>query len=353
MLTHQRSLNLRLFALVFALVAGLAIVLGAMLSAAQAADLFRFTQYKVPTTNSEPRYITVGSDRNLWFTEGNEFFTPHPDPNTGGTFHTQIGRITPAGKIDEFRVDGCQCFLNDIVQGPNNILYITTNSNLLVSITTAGTVQPFIETPFTVGDSLARRGNNLWINDFNTGSIWRYNIPNGVFTEFPTGGTPVDVAVDPNGIVWFIGTDANGDGQIGRLNPRNGRLTATPVTGSSPGHIAIASDGKVWFTDRFNHRVGYLDPSTNQVTDFPTLTPNAGPQDIAAANDGSMWFTQARVGNVARITPDGTITEAGRIVKDDPNSGLESAFGITVYPEDQSVWYTKPADNMVAHLTPR
>jgi virginiamycin B lyase len=355
MLTHQSSSNLRLFALVFALVAGLTIALGAILSAAHAADLFRFTQYRVPTDNSEPRYITVGSDGNVWFTEGNEFFTPNPDPNTGGTFHTQIARITPAGNIDEFRVDGCQCFLNDIVQGPNNILYITTNSNLLVSITTAGTVQPFIETPFAVGDSLARRGDDLWINDFNTGSIWRYNVQSGLFTEFPMpGSTPVDVAVDSQGIVWFTGTDGNGEGQIGRLNPRNSRVTATPVTGSRPGHMAIASDGKVWFTDRFNHRVGYLDPSNNnQVTQFGTLTPNAGPQDIAAANEGRMWFTQATVGNVARITPDGTITEAGRTVKDDPNSGLESAFGITVYPDDQSVWYTKPADNMVAHLTPR
>jgi streptogramin lyase len=354
LLTPQRSSNLRLFALVFALVAGLAIMLGAMLSATHAADLFRFTQYRVPTDNSEPRYITVGSDGNVWFTEGNAFFTPNPDPNTGGTFHNQIGRITPAGNIDEFRVDGCPCFLNDIVQGPNDILYITTNSNLLVSITTAGTVQ-FIETPFAVGDSLARRGDDLWINDFNTGSIWRYNVQTGVFSEFPMpGSTPQDVAVDAQGIVWFSGTDANGEGQIGRLNPRNRRVTATPVTGSSPGHMAIASDGKVWFTDRFNHRVGYLDPSNrNQVTQFGTLTPNAGPQDIAAANDGSMWFTQATVGNVARITPDGTITEAGRTVKDDPNSGLESALGITVFPEDQSVWYTKPADNMVAHLTPR
>jgi streptogramin lyase len=110
----------------------------------------------------------------------------------------------------------------------------------------------------------------------------------------------------------------------------------------------------VWFTDRFNHRVEYLDPSSNnQVRQFGTLTPNAGPQDIAAANDGSMWFAQATVGNVARITPDGTITEAGRTVKDDPNSGLESALGITVFPDDQSVWYTKQADNKVARLTLR
>jgi streptogramin lyase len=353
MLTRKRPSALRLLALAIASAAALAVVLGATLSAAQAADPFRFTQFKVPTANSEPRYITAGSDGNVWFTEGNEFFTPNPDPNTGGTFHNQIGRITPAGRITEFRVDGCQCFLNDIVQGPNGVLYVTTNSNSLVRITTAGDVLPFVETPFAVGDSLARRGDDLWINDFNTGSIWRYNVPTGNFTEFPTGSTPSGVAVAPNGIVWFSGTDANGDGQIGRLDPATRAVTATPVAGSRPGHIAIASDGKVWFTDRFSHIVGYLDPTNNRVTQFGTLTPEAGPQDIAAANDGSMWFAQARVGNVARITQDGTITEAGKVVRDDPRSGLESALGITVFPEDQSVWYTKQADNKVARLTPR
>jgi hypothetical protein len=44
MLTYPRSSALRLFALVFAVVAGLAIVLGAMLSAAQAAPQYTFTK---------------------------------------------------------------------------------------------------------------------------------------------------------------------------------------------------------------------------------------------------------------------------------------------------------------------
>jgi streptogramin lyase len=79
MLTHQRSSNLRLLALAFALVAGLTIALGAMLSAAQAAPVGKLTQFRVPTDNSQLRHITVGSDGNLWFTEGNEIFTPNPD----------------------------------------------------------------------------------------------------------------------------------------------------------------------------------------------------------------------------------------------------------------------------------
>jgi len=106
MLAYRRPSLLRLFALVLALAAGLAIALGAVLSAAQAAPVGALKQFRVPTDNSQPRYITEGIDGNIWFTEGNEIFTPNPDPNTGGTFHRNIGRITPAGDITEFRIEG-------------------------------------------------------------------------------------------------------------------------------------------------------------------------------------------------------------------------------------------------------
>ena len=101
MLIRTRPDALRLCALVFALVAGLAVALGATLSAAQAAPVGKLTQFKVPTPNSQPRHIAVGSDGNLWFTEGNEVFTPGPDPDGGGTFHRNVGRITPTGQITE------------------------------------------------------------------------------------------------------------------------------------------------------------------------------------------------------------------------------------------------------------
>jgi virginiamycin B lyase len=345
MLTRQRSLNPRPFALVLAVVAGLAVLLGAMLSAAQAAPFASLKQFRVPTDDSQPRHITVGSDGNLWFTEGNEFFTPDPDPEMGGTFHNQIGRITPAGEFEEFRVEGCQCFLNDIVQGPDDILYFTTNNQGLGRITTSGEVLPTVEPGnfSALGNGIAARGGAVWYTDFNNDSLWRYDVTDERFTQFevpPPGADPFDVAVAPDGIVWFTG-----GGSIGRLDPATGTFTDTPVTGSSPRRIAVGSDGKVWFTDRFSHRVGYLDPSNNQVTQFDTLTPNAGPEDIAAAPDGSVWFTQTLAGNVARITPEGVITEGKSVKNSEP-------FGITMGPDGRSVWYTMMSANKIARLTP-
>ena len=54
----------------------------------------------------------------------------------------QIGRITPAGDITEFRVRRAPILhaCSDIVQGPDNVLYFTTNNPILGRITTSGEI---------------------------------------------------------------------------------------------------------------------------------------------------------------------------------------------------------------------
>lgn len=95
----------------------------------------------------------------------------------------------------------------------------------------------------------------------------------------------------------------------------------------------------MWFTERFDHAVGNLDPSNNQVTECQ-LAAGAGPGYIAAAPNGAVWFTQFSAGNIARITPDGTISE-GRSVN---GSG---PFGITIGPNGNP-WYAMHDANKIA-----
>ena len=339
--TYRRRSNSRLLALVLALVAGLAIALGAMVSAAQAAPIGMLKQFKVPTAGSSPEHITQTSDGNFWFTESfvnDQNAIPH-----------KVGRITPDGQVTEFNV--CDfCFPTDIVQGSDGILYFTKNDASLGRITTDGTVLSDIPAVFSPnGNGLDAHSNDIWFTDFNNHSVWRYDIPTNTFTEFPTptaGSTPLDVAVAPNGIVWFTeGFDGRVDGQLGRLNPVTGIITEIDVKGL-PREINIASDGAVWFTERFPTQtepqaVGRLDPATNAVKLFQV---GGGPEDIApAADDGSMWFTRSDAGNIARITPAGVITAQSKPVK-----GSEP-FGITV-ARDGNPWFTMLSADKIATL---
>lgn len=243
--------------------------------------------------------------------------------------------------MTEFAAQCNFCILNDIVQGPNGVLYFTSNEAELGRITTSGSVVlPAVAMPQSnvLAGNLAAFGDNIWITDFNNNSLWRYVISTGAFTQYPLpGALPSEVAVDAAGIVWFTESDAR---QIGRLDPVTGVITHTPTT-SVPRGIAVASDGQVWFTARFAPQaVGRLNPASNVVTEFP-LT-NTGPQYIAASPDGSMWFTQNTLGNIARIGNAGVITE-GKVVK-----GSEP-FDVTVDAAGNP-WYTMMASNKIAEF---
>src|SRR5919107_3344707 len=328
-LRRERSQVLRLFVMVVALMAGLTIALGAMFSAAQAAPFASLKQFRVPPADTEPLSITNGSDGNRWFVEGNlDSVLESP----------AIGQITPAGDITEFPANCSFCSLSDIVQGPEGILYFTSNDPILGRITTSGEFLAPIQMPETdvLAGDLAVHGNEIWITDFNNDSLWRYNVTEGQFTQFPVP-EPADVAVDSGGRVWFTAPLAPG---IGELNPSTGAVTMTP-TELTPHQLTVATDGDIWFTARFTPQgVGELDPDTNNVREFP-LT-NVGPEGIAASSDGSVWFTQSTKGNIARITDAGVITE-GKVVRN------SEPFGITVAPNGDP-WYTMLAANKIATL---
>jgi virginiamycin B lyase len=298
-----------------------------LVRAAHPAPIGALKQYQLPTADSAPRYIATGSDGNRWFTESSEFL-----PAT-------IGRITPSGAVTEFGPACPFCILNDIAQGPGNILYYTSNDPILGRITTSGDFLDPVPMPQSdaVAGNIAAHGNRIWITDFNGDNLWRYTIGTGRFTQFPVS-QPADVAVDAAGIVWFTAPDEPG---IGRLDPQTGALSLTATEGF-PREIAVAANGEIWFTERFVPlAVGRLDPATNTVTEFP-VTPGVGPEGITASPDGSIWFTQTTKGNVARITDDGVITEAKAVKRSEP-------FGITV-DADADPWYTMMSANKIGEL---
>ena len=305
-----------------------------MASVAYAAPGSKLEQYRVPTAGSSPQHITAASDGNMWFTESFLY--------AQNVARHNVGRITPSGGVTEFAV--CDfCFPNDIVQGSDGLLYYTRNDAPFGRVTTGGVALPVDpEDLFRFnGNGLDAHGDDIWIADFNNHSVWRYDIPTDTFTSFDAttaespGATPLHVAVDQAGLVWY--TDANGF--IGRLDPATGVVTTTAVEGF-PRQITIAADGTVWFSERFSQAVGRLDPATGAVVLFPL---DGGPEGIAPAADGSVWVTRTTAGNIVRITPAGAVLDQTRTLK-----GSEP-FGITV-AADGDPWFAMSRADKIGRL---
>lgn len=308
---------------------GLALSFGVVAEAASSAKL---TQYKIPSDNSSPRQITEATDGNLWFTQ--TFI------NSESTGTHSVARITPGGDVTEFPV--CNfCFPGDIAQGSDGNLYFTRNDAPLGRVTTGGVVLPDVGERFQFnGGAVAAHGDDIWVTDFNHNSLWRYDIPSGQLTEFPTGSAvkPYDVIVAPDGMVWF--TDIATEGQIGRFDPSAGTFTMVNVDGH-PRQLNLASDGAVWFTERFTPQaVGRIDPATLAVSLFAV---DGGPEDIAPGANGTMWFTRSTAGDIAQIDARGAIVAQSKAIRG------STPFGITVTAGGDP-WFTMIDANKIAKL---
>jgi virginiamycin B lyase len=142
-------------------------------------------EYRLPTS-TDPHEATAASDGNVWVTVQGAF-----DPETFTT-PGSVARVEPRGTITEFAVcDGC--ITNDLVQGPDGIVYVSDNDGQLRRITTSGEVLSSIS---------------------HCGEV--FCDPLGGVAADPEGGTPLGIAAAPDGNVWFT---QNLRGNIARITP--------------------------------------------------------------------------------------------------------------------------------------
>jgi len=291
-------------------------------------------EYSIPTANSMPSDIRLGSDGNLWFTEHGA---------------AQIGRITSAGKINEYPIPSSA---RGITRGPDGALWFTTYLNQIGRITTAGVVTmynlPAIPepNPRCTGGIATGPDRALWFGAgmHIIGGIVREDTivritTDGKFTAYPLGSrgdSSVDAGTElvtgPDHALWFTTTQG-----IGRMTTA-GTVTfyALPY---APVGIAVGPDHTLWSTG-----TGQIGRTTTagQTTVYPTPTTNSRADLIAAGPDGNLWFGED--GKIGRISTTGSITEF-------PLASGASLLGMTAGPSG-TMWFTEDGANKIGKFTP-
>jgi streptogramin lyase len=196
------------------------------------------------------------------------------------------------------------------------------------------------------GDSLPvdiTRGpdNNLWFTERNGRAIGRIT-PAGEITEFllPTGDAiPDGITVGPDGWIYFCESQATGS-RIGRLNPLaadpGSTIQELPVLSpadAGPTYITTGPDGNLWFTERRASRIGRLNPTTLELTEFQVSLGNPRLIHIISAL-GALWFTEQLDNKIGRITTTGDITEW--VV---PTAGADPSY-LALGP-DGNIWFSE------------
>ncbi|MCK7500126.1 MAG: hypothetical protein MZW92_64765 [Comamonadaceae bacterium] len=168
--------------------------------------------------------------------------------------------------------------------------------------------------------------------------------------DLPDGARPHGLVVDAEGIVWYTG---NGNGSIGRLDPKSGKVTEYRApSGGDPHTVVMDGKGDLWSRcagrrprrapgagDRSDHRVpdlgqslwhrhrppglrvvlphgedklGRIDPASGEMSELDTGS-GSRPRRMATAPDGMLWVTAYGNGKLIKVDP-----QARRIVKSYP-----------------------------------
>ncbi len=150
---------------------------------------------------------------------------------------------------------------------------------------------------------------------------------------------PNDISVGPDGNLWV---PYRLDTHIAKVTPSG---TATEIDLSTflifPRMVA-GSDGNLWMMDG-SQVVRKLDTAGAITATYP-LSGQGGVGDITLGPDGNIWMTEINSNQVARISPDGTVTEF-----DEPAG--TNAVGITG-GADGNVWFAGEFNNSIGRVTP-
>jgi streptogramin lyase len=168
----------------------------------------------------------------------------------------------------------------------------------------------------------------------------------------PIGSVPYGVAVTGTNPthVWV---PEYGKDQIGHLvytDATHTHWTEYPVTttaNSGPFRIAV-NGNDVWFTERGANRVGRLDATTGEITEFygHGLSPNSGLADIRVAPIGWVWMAAQSSGHLVRLVVTSTTDYDFREYSHPSMVGISSV----AVESNESIWYASPSAHQIANL---
>jgi len=149
--------------------------------------------------------------------------------------------------------------------------------------------------------------------------------------EYPVGGggEPQNVALGPDGDVWFTGYTS----LLGKVTTDGSVTTYTIPSGGAGNDIAVGSDNRLWFTES-NGNIGAVTTS-GTVTEYSSGV--GSPEGIVKGSNGNMFYVDFNgSGVVAQITTSGSTSQSSAV-----SGSFPQMQGIAL-GSDGRVWITEP-----------
>jgi streptogramin lyase len=267
--------------------------------------------------------------------------------------------------------------IHDLIVGSDGLIYVVDmiNDALLSLDTTTGErivyAVPGGKEPYT--DELPRMGphslqegpnKDIWMTLALGGKMGKFDIETKEFTIVESGENnrrgfyPHTLRFDQEGIIWYTDAAMN---SVFRLDPATHHVKryALPKPEASergrvrgeggsitPYGIDVAPDGRIWYSKLNAHKIGVIDPKTDEIVEYDP--PVHGPRRHRVDAKGIVWVPGYATGDLARFDP---ATGEWKVY---PLPGGENGipYALNIHPTTGEVWVCGTGTDSMIRFNP-
>ena len=174
----------------------------------------------------------------------------------------------------------------------------------------------------------------------NASLVKNYNEPSGF-------SSPLFVAVDGSGNIWFTELNSNAIGELIPGSSPTWNQWKVPTANSVPYDLVFDSKGNLWFTEFSGNKIGFFNKTTHTFVETATPTANSHPYGITRVSSGQIWFAENNSAKVGSFSP----TKSGKVTISEHSISAQSPHLITS-DKSGNIWYSEGFAGKIGEFTP-
>jgi len=182
-------------------------------------------------------------------------------------------------------------------------------------------------------------GNNtIWISDAAEPRLWKFTLDDKQFSSYDFFGiSTIFLDIDHDGKIWFTDTP---NSKIGNFDPKTEKFEVIEIpslTDTSPYSIPIALkvdfDNNIWIAVVDTDMLLVYNQNSKEFEQFLRVpTSEAGPSALLLDDNGNMWFAEALSGRIGVVD-----SKTFEITEFAPDTPLDEPFAL-LFDKSGSLW---------------
>ena len=195
-------------------------------------------------------------------------------------------------------------------------------------------------------------GENIWISDAQKPRLWKFSIADEQFTSYTFDGlTTIFMDIGKDGKIWFTDTP---NSKIGSFDPKTEKFETIKlpqfnlaVKKSLPTSVAVDNENDVWVAVIDQSLLLEYNQSTKKFKIVNTITPEAGPTAIEIDSSNNVWFAESLVGKLGKV--DGNTKEVTEFVPQ--GEPMAEPFALMI-DKEENIWIAEHIGPAVTKFNP-